>query len=63
MSESTIEDAIRVEEKIIAYWQDKQSAYIKQKDKDICAKNIKWGMEEITNLKIRKMRREIKENL
>jgi hypothetical protein len=63
MSESTIADAIKVEEKMIAYWQDKQSAYVQQKDKDVCAKNIKWGMEEIANLKIRKMRNAIKENL
>jgi hypothetical protein len=63
MSESTIADAIKAEERMIAYWQEKQSICIKQSDKDICAKNIKWGMEEIANLNIRKMRNATKENL
>jgi hypothetical protein len=51
MPELSIENEIKFEEKMARYWKNKQSKYKKQSNKDMCEKNIQWGLEEITKLK------------
>lgn len=51
MPESSIENEIRFEEKMVRYWKNKKSKYKKQSNKDMCEKNILLGLEEIAKLK------------
>jgi hypothetical protein len=59
MSEISIENEIKFEEKIVRYWKIKKSKYKKQSNKDMCERKIQLGLEEIAKLKSKQIEHNI----